>query len=142
MKRDQFESEVKRMIGRWGDAGKRHFTVEFNRAVWAEVWEMDHRLFASAVTYAVGEFRHPPVLSQLREALSKVRSEYYRQKKEEMSRDAQEFVDEAKIDSTEVQMRMKIIKDRIAGRCPDKDFNEFQQFLQKQNGEVRKDKVD
>jgi len=140
MLRQDFESEVKRMIDRWGDAGKRHFNLQFNQVVWREFQYVELALFKDAVNFAVGEYRHPPVLSQLRSAIAAVRNEYYAKTKQDMTRDAQEFSDESQIDDIEVEMRMKFIKDRMAGKCPDQDWKVFCDTLEPASGKVQQNK--
>jgi len=128
MTQPEFLTQVNRLRDQWKAAyGEAKVGI-----IWQEFQRVPNDVFTKMIDFFLGEFRQPPVLSDFRGFLAKMREDFHSRQKQEFSNSSREFWS-GRLHEGEIRDRMSVIKRRIAGACLDVEWFAFLKFL---DGEV------
>lgn len=126
MRPNDFQMEMNRLMEQFG---KGNYSTERCKILWKEVQEYDATWFAGVIDKFIGESRHPPLMPDFREEISRERERLWRIEKRQHSEDAKSFFD-CKFDNTEKSTICKTIIARMQGKVSDADYAKFVEVLE------------
>jgi len=88
--------------------------------------------FQSVVSSLIGSSRVAPLVDEFKTKAVVIREKQRADQKSLETIGAESFFANKKLDDGEVKDRMDVIKKRMLGHYPDKDWNEFVKFLKEQ----------
>lgn len=110
--------------------GEDRFPVEKCDLIWQELKEFSPKQIANVCAVIMAESRFAPTLVEFRERAGMLREKIRQWEREQERRDAADFW-EGTFHSSEVKMIVATIRDRIAGKCPDDVWADFQAGLKR-----------
>lgn len=125
MEQHEFNHEFKRLVQVFGDKA---FPSERVNIIWKEVKSISHPAFEKMINFFVGEFRHPPVLSDFLKFMSQLREQAVFRDKEQLRQDSRDFWAGTYHDD-EVKYITGMIKKRMMGQVTDEEYDSFKKDL-------------
>lgn len=87
MTTEEFDREMSRLAETFPNA----YRDERRKLIWREVYQLPAQVWAKVVDYLIGDSRQPPMMPEIREAVSRERERSWQFKKREHQAQAQEF---------------------------------------------------
>lgn len=126
MNLNEFEKQMNRLTGTFGKAA---YSEERVKLIWAAVRYSEPGWWASAVDELIGSSRTPPLMPEIRDAMTKERERSWAAEKRTNTRDAKEFM--SFLASEDIALICQGIRQRISGGMAD---DAFESFLKSLNG--------
>ncbi len=121
---DQFSQHMTRLVNQFGSNS---YSSERLKIFFRELHGVDVRVWERVVDTLLAESRFAPMLSDIREQVSKERERLAQMQKVEHRRDAEEFW--TALNQDEAEFVFKNLKRRISGEMGEQDFEAFQNIL-------------
>ena len=128
--KDSFQKGIAQMRELWGANNIGSAKIDL---YWGELKDFNSRQITSIINTLMGELQFAPTVVQVREKCSQLREKIRQFEREQERRDARDFW-EGTYHSNDVKMIVETIKNRMEGKCDDKTWIEFQEFI-KSHGE-------
>lgn len=117
----EFRTQLQRLTSQFGQT---NYSEERVRLIFQEVSSLEVGQWKNIVDRLIAESRFPPLLPDIREAMSLEREKKWRHEKAQHQKDAEEFFVSA-ISNDEKTIMAQTIKDRMFNRIDDAQWEKF-----------------